>query len=124
MIECGNTFLLEDEDGDYQHLCIAVTPPVDDQVAVVSVTTRRKGSESLVVLQPKTHPFITVESVIAYSYARVLEVAYIENAVRNRDASKKEDASAELLRRAQNGLLESEFTPYGVLDFYKNAMNL
>ena len=124
MINCGDTFLLEDEDGYEQHLCIVVTPPIDASVVVVSVTTRRSKSETLVVLQKEDHPSLTHESVIAYRYARIVKVQYIENAVQNRDAARREKASEQLLRRAQAGLLESEFTEYGIRDFYKRAMNI
>ena len=122
MINCGDTFLLEDEDGCDQHLCIVVTPPTEDKVAVVSITTRRNKSETLVVLQKEDHPSLTHESVIAYRYSRVVKVEYIENAVKNKDAAPRDPASANLLKRAQDGLMESEFTPYGVISFYKDAM--
>jgi hypothetical protein len=124
MITCGDTFLLEDEDGYDQHLCIVVTPPSEDKVAVVSVTTRHSRSEALVVLQKEDHPFLTHESVIAYRYSRVVKIEYIENAVRNKEAAPRERASENLLRRAQAGLVESEFTPYGVITFYKSAMGI
>jgi hypothetical protein len=124
MIKCGDTFLLEDEDGYNQHLCIVVTPPTEDKVAVVSVTTRRSRSEILVVLKAGDHPSIDHESVIAYTYSRVVETEYIENAVKNRDAARRDSVSPQLLDRAQKGLLESEFTPYGVLDFYKKATKI
>jgi hypothetical protein len=124
MFTCGDTFLLEDEDGCDQHLCIVVTPPTEDKVAVVSITTRHSRSETLVVLQKEAHPFLTHESVIAYRYSRIVKVEYIENAVKNKDATPREPASANLLKRAQAGLVESEFTPYGVISFYKAAMSL
>ena len=124
MIACGDTFLLEDEDGYEQHLCIVVTPPAEDKVAVVSITTRHSRSETLVVLQKEDHPFLTHESVIAYRYSRIVKVEYIENAVKNRDAVPKEPASENLLKRAQAGLLESEFTEYGVITFYKDVMGI
>ncbi len=102
-----------------QHLCIVVAPPKDEKVVVVSVTTRHNKSESLVILQKGDHPFIAHESVIAYRYSRIVKVKYIENAVTNKDAAPRGPASDKLLKRAQSGLIESEFTPYGVIEFYK-----
>ena len=124
MITCGDTFLLEDEDGCDQHLCIVVTPPTEEKVVVVSVTTRHNRSEILVVLQKEEHPFLTHESVIAYRYSRIVKVEYIENAVKNRNAAPRQRSSENLLKRAQAGLVESEFTPYGVITFYKSAMGV
>lgn len=78
----------------------------------------------LVVLREGDHPFLRHESVIAYRYSRIVKVEYIESAVKNRDATPREHASESLLKRAQAGLVESEFTPYGVITFYKTAMGI
>lgn len=93
-------------------------------MAVVSITTRRSRSETLVVLQKEEHPSLTHESVIAYVYSRVVKVEHIENAVKNKDAAPRGPASEKLLKRAQAGLVESEFTPYGVITFFKSAMGI
>jgi len=124
MLECGDTFLTGDaEDEDY-HLWIVLTPPKEGEVVTVSVTTRRKRSETLVLLQPGDHPFIVHESVIAYAYARIRAVDDVENALLNGTAKKREAAGRELLRRARAGLLDSEFTPNGVLHYYKEVMGV
>jgi mRNA-degrading endonuclease toxin of MazEF toxin-antitoxin module len=75
VLECGDTFLTGDDEDEGYHLWIVLTPPIEGEVVTVSVTTQRKRSETLVVLKPGDHPFITHPSVIAYAYATIRTVA-------------------------------------------------
>lgn len=122
MLYCGDTFLTGDEEDQDLHLWIIITPPSEGEVVTVSVTTRRKRSETLVVLKPGDHPFIVRESVIAYSYSRIRTVEDIEIALLNGTAKQREPVSEALLKRVQSGLIDSEFTPNGVRHFYKEVM--
>lgn len=122
MLTCGDTFLIEDEDGPECHLWIVITPPNEGEVVIVSVTTKRKKSEILVVLNKGDHPFIEHESVIAYRYSKVVTTESVEAAIRNGTARQREAASPNLLKRAQEGLLESDFTPNGIKSLYKSFM--
>ena len=117
---CGDTFLIEDEDGYERHLWIIITPPIKEMV-VVSVTTRRQQSETLVELHKGDHPFITRDSVITYAYAKIVNVEEIESAIRNGTAETNSPVSATLLRRAQAGLIDSDRTPNGVKHYYKSV---
>jgi len=122
MITCGNTFLIEDEDGYNCHLCIVVTPPDCGEVVIVSVTTERARSEMLVRLNKSDHPWLEHASVISYIYSRVTTVEEIESAVKNGTAIPRADASAKLVQRAQSGLLESDRTPRWVKQRYREIM--
>jgi hypothetical protein len=122
MISCGNTFLIEDEDGYDCHLCILVTPPSDGEVVIVAVTTERARSETLVRLKKEDHPFLTHASVISYAYSRVTTTEEIERAVKNGTAMPRANASESLLKRAQAGLLESDRTPNWVKLRYRDFM--
>jgi hypothetical protein len=122
MISCGNTFLIEDEDGYDCHLCIVVTPPSYGEVVIVSVTTERARSETLVRLKKDDHPFIKHPSVISYTYSRVTSIQEIEAAVKNGTAMPRPDASAKLIQRAQEGLIESDRTPNWVKQRYREIM--
>jgi hypothetical protein len=122
MIACGNTFLIEDEDGYDCHLCIVITPPAYGEVVIVSITTERARSERLVRLQKGDHPFLDHPSVIAYAYSRVTTVEEIEIAVKSGTAIPRPDASAKLVQRAQDGLLESDRTPNWVKLRYREIM--
>jgi len=88
MLTCGDTFLIEDEEGLDSHLWIVLTPPNEGEVVIVSVTTERRKSEKLVRLKKGDHPFITHDSVIPYSYAKVVTVESIETAIKNGVAKK------------------------------------
>jgi len=122
MITCGNTFLIEDEDGYDCHLCIVITPPTYGEVVIVSITTERGRSEMLVRLQKGDHPFLEYPSVISYAYSRVTTVEEIETAVKSGTAIPRADASGKLLKRAQDGLIESDRTPNWVKLRYKEIM--
>lgn len=124
MLECGDTFLIEDVDGPECHLWIVITPPSEGEVVIVSVTTKRQKSETLVILKKGDHPFIEHDSVIAYRYSKVVTVESIETAIKNGTAKKREPASPSLLKRAQDGLLESDFISHGVRSLYKTFMGL
>lgn len=122
MLECGDTFLTGDEEDEDYHLWIVITPPSEGEVVTVSVTTRRKRSETLVILQAGDHPFIQHESVIAYSYSRIRMVQDIQTAIENGSAKRREPVSQALLERVRAGLIDSDFTPNGVRHFYKEVM--
>jgi hypothetical protein len=119
----GDCFLAGNEEEEKLHLRIIATPPEPDGcVIVVSVTTRRRTSETLVKLQPGDHPFIRQESTVAYRYAEITWLQNINAAIASGAAKAREPISAELLRRIQDGLLESDFTPNGVRHFAKEVL--
>ena len=120
MLSRGDTFLTGDEEDDTLHLWIVLTPPSEGEVVTVSVTTKRRRSETLVELHSGDHPFIVHDSVIAYSYARIRTVEEIEVAVGSGAARLRELISRVLLERICNGLLDSDFTPNGIRQFYKS----
>jgi hypothetical protein len=122
-MNAGDAFLAGTDEDEKLHLRIVVTPPTPDgEVAVVSLTTRRRHSETLIVLQPRDHPFIRHESVIAFSYSEVTSVARIERAISAGDARRREPVSSDLLRRIQEALLDSDFTPNGVRQFVREVL--
>ena len=123
MLNCGDTFLTGDEQEDTLHLWIVLTPSSEGEVVTVSVTTKRRRSETLVELHPGDHPFIVHDSVIAYSYARIRTVEEIEVAFASGTARLREPVSPEVLERVCNGLVDSDFTPNGIRHFYKSIQN-
>jgi len=122
MLNQGDTFLTGDEQDDTLHLWIILTPPSEGEVVTVSVTTKRRRSETLVQLHAGDHPFIVHDSVIAYGYARIRTVEEIERAIATGAAKLREPVTPELLARVRNGLLDSDFTPNGIRHFYRTVM--
>lgn len=121
MVSCGDTFLTGDGSEDF-HLWIIITPPTEGEVVTVCMVTAHKKSERLVVLSVGDHPFIKHESVIAYRWSTIRAVDDIESAFLTNAAKRREPISEALLKRLQAGLLDSEFTPNGVLHYYKSVM--
>lgn len=122
MPNCGDTFLTGDGDEANFHLWIIITPANEGEVVTVCLVTAHKRSERLVVLNKGDHPFVQHESVIAYRYCQIRDVADIEELI-NRDLAKsREPVSPSLLKRIQAGLVDSDFTPNGVRAFYREVM--
>lgn len=120
MLSCGDTFLTDDGDEENFHLWIIITPPNEGEVITVCVVTAHKRSERLVVLNSGDHPFITHESVIAYGWSKIRAVGDIEAAFAAKAAKLREPISPAILKRAQDALLDSDFTPNGVRHYFKS----
>jgi len=81
-VTCGDTFVIEDEDGSKEHLHVILTAPtLADEAITASISTRRRWSETLVCLQRGDHPWITTDSVVAYRFAAIRTCAAISAAV-------------------------------------------
>jgi hypothetical protein len=118
-LKLGDTFMLEDEDGEDEHLHVVITEPSPaGEVVTVSISTRRAKSECLVRMQPGEHSFITRESVCPYRFARIRTCAVIEAALADGRARAKEPATEQLLGKLAAGLLDSDFAPPGVRAYY------
>ncbi len=121
-MQCGDTFLLYDEeDADCKpHLHLVITEPDDSgQCVLVSVTTRRSKSDTMVCLDVGDHAFVKHPSVITYAYSKVLTVAQLEAMVARGDATAKDKASPQLVARAQSGMKETDRAPREVQQFFK-----
>jgi hypothetical protein len=118
-MECGDTYIIEDEDGCCEHLHVLLTSPsLAGEVVTASISTRRRRSETLVCVHPGEHPFINSESVVPYHFSAIRTCAAIGACVKNGTARRKDKASPELVRRMQEGLVESDFTPPGVRAYF------
>ena len=121
-MRCGSTFLLYDEDqGDGKpHLHIVISDADEnDNVVLVSVTTERAKSDTMVRLAAGDHPFIEHPSVITYAYSKVMTCAQIRSLVASGDARAKEQASDRLVERAQLGMLETDRAPEEVQECFR-----
>jgi hypothetical protein len=119
-VECGDTFVVDDDDESKEHLHVILTPPsLADEVITVSISTRQRWSETLVCLQTGEHPWINRESVVSYRFAAIRTCASISAAVAAGKARQKATASPLLVQKILAGLIDSDFTPPGVLAYYK-----
>jgi hypothetical protein len=121
MLNCGDAFLTGDGDEDNFHLWVIITPPNQGEVVTVCMVTAHNKSERLVVLNQNDHPFIKHETVIAYGFSRIRTVADIEELIKRGFAKQRESVSAALLKRIREGLLDSDFTPNGVRNYYREV---
>jgi hypothetical protein len=121
-MECGDAFMLEDDDESKEHLHVVLTKPTaEGEVVTVAICSRHRLSETLVCLGQGDHPFIQHESVVAYRYAEIRKCAAIENAIAKGQARLKERVSDQLLKRMQSGLLDSDFVANEVRAFFKTC---
>lgn len=123
MLSCGDCFLAGEDEEEKLHLRVIATPPAADGcVVVVSVTTLRRNSESLVLIDVGDHPFIRHKSTVSFRYAEINWISAIEAAISTGSAKHRGKVDGLLLKRIQNGLIESDFTPNGVRHFAKEIL--
>ncbi len=105
----GDAFLI-DTPPYGEHLYIAIAQTSNNKYLLVNVTTRRRNSEVTCVLLPGAEmpSFIQHESVIAYRFAREMDAGEIERVITPGSPRPKTRFSAKVLRRIQQGALESD----------------
>lgn len=119
MIGYGDTFMFADEDDSDAHLHIVITPPTQlDEVIVVSITSRRKRSDTTTCFEVGDHAYVRHPSVIFFRKARITTIGAIEALISNYDAKKKEPMDEKHLKRCRAGLIESEQTTNEVRQFF------
>lgn len=124
-MKCGDTFLLYDDEEvtAKPHLHVVITEP-DPQgwVVLVSVTTRRAKSDTMVCLNPGDHEFITHPSVITYAYSKLLTVDKLVKMVNQGEATPRQTASEQFVTRAQKGMLETDRASREIQEFFKSVL--
>lgn len=120
-MQCGCTYLLYDEEDAKvpPHLHIQITDPdANDLIVLVSVTTERAKSDTMVRIAAGEHPFVQHPSVVTYAYSKLLTCAQLKAMIEADDAVPKKPASNELVKRAQNGMKETDRAPAEVQGFF------
>ncbi len=111
----GDTFLMAVAGRSAKlHLWFVLTDPdpETDEVVIVSLTTLRPGKDQTVILRRGDHPFISHESVVAYSDARRVTIAELRHAMRTGLITPHQVCSHGILKHIQDGLLASPFTSW------------
>jgi mRNA-degrading endonuclease toxin of MazEF toxin-antitoxin module len=95
------------------HLWIVLTEPHGNpgEVVIVSLTTKRSGSDLTVILHPGDHSFIKHETVVSYMDSRKVEEGNLVSLLAMGRDRRHDDCSEELLAHIRQGLLDSPFTP-------------
>lgn len=118
MIQYGDTFMFDDDEDVTGHLHIVITKPNEKgEVVTVPVTTQRRHSETIVMLDKGDHPRIKHPSVISFTHSRIRTLASIDALIKSYDATKKPPMDESVLKRCREGALESDNTPNDVRSF-------
>lgn len=119
----GTAFYWKRTNFDRPHLYIILTEPdiVESKLVVVSVnltgkTERGLGSDTTVILDIGDHPFITKPSVIVYKKASFFNVEKLIQYINDERCLEEEDLKDDLLKKIQQGLLDSDQT---LIEIYK-----
>lgn len=123
LARCGETFLLYDEENfsEKPHLHVVITEPDESgRLVLVSITSRRAKSDTMVCLETGDHPFITRSSVITFAFSKIITAARLAEMVASGDATPKERASEQLVARAQKGMLETDRAPREVQQLFRS----
>lgn len=116
MLQIGSTFLLGSDD-DILHLHVIVAgPTTQKEVVLASITTLRTTTfDRLLILREGDHPFLRHDSAVACAFAQIVRLPDLQLKLDQRSIRLKEPMDAALVRRIRAALIESDFTPNGVL---------
>ena len=111
---CGSSFVLGG------HLWVVITEPSGSpkQVIIVNLTSRKRDSDTTVVLSPEDHSFVKHDTVISYADARISGSAEIVTRIEQRDFEPRKKFRDDVIRKIQNGLLASPRTPKYIKTFF------
>lgn len=122
MLPCGYTFLDGDDDDEDYHLhIIASDADLAGYVIVVSVSSLYRFADRTVVVKPGEHSWLKHDSYVAYSFAKLQKVEEIEDRLTRLPKMVKERCPDSLLKRVQDGILESDRTENGIKHFYREV---
>jgi hypothetical protein len=112
----GDTLLFKHFFEPTEHLWVVLLPPTGDprQTVIVNLTSRRPGADTTVVLSSSDHPFVVAETVVNYKDARLALVDDLKQRVEDGVATPHSPFEPQVLRRIQDGVQRSRFTPRGI----------
>lgn len=90
------------------------------KLVIANLTSRKQGSDTTTILDVGDHAYIKHETVVYYADARLATVEGIEKIAQFPDYGFHDDCTDELLRRIQQGVLNSRYTPKKIKDYCKN----
>jgi len=98
------------------HLYVVVTPPEGSppRAVIVNLTSQRPNSDTTVILHPGDHPFIDRPTVVNYKQARCASIEWLKREIDGKIAWADFPFELDVLKRIQDGILQSPFTPRGI----------
>jgi hypothetical protein len=125
-MKSGDTFLMPAPgiSNRTPHLWIVLTDPSEGSqlVAIVSITTLRRGAEQTMILRKGEHPFIDRDSSVCYADARIVDARDLDAKATAGQIRMHAACSAKTLENVRAGILASELVPQKVERFYESTI--
>ncbi len=102
LIKLGTSFQFNDR-SDNNHLYVVVSDPRQPEVVIMSVTTKRRFTDTSCELGVGDHPFIQHDSCISYVHAEVIAIAVIEAKLASGDLRLREEFTPSVINRIWEG---------------------
>lgn len=129
MLEVGDCFLIEtnhDADGFIQshlHIIVLEKEEFTGNTIIVVIETLRSGrTDKTTILRPGDHEFIKKESYVNYRRSRQISTRTIEKLLQDKKAKSRASIKSDILKKIQEGILKSPFTPAEVVSMYENHL--
>jgi hypothetical protein len=98
----GMTFQFDDRAGD-DHLYVVVSSPSHPEVVIVSLTTKRRFTDTSCELGVGDHPFIQHASCIAYEFAETISTETLQRKIDDHSIRVRDPMSLEIIGRILDG---------------------
>lgn len=120
----GDTILFSSYGEAKPHLWVVVTAPDGNppEVVAVNLTSKRRNSDTTVVLRRIHHPFIDHETVVDFSKARVFRLEDLIQRIEDGIGEADDRFSDADLKTIQQGILQSKRTPRYIQDCYRKML--
>ena len=124
MAGLGDSFMLPKPGQDTEHLWVLITRPHPQTHAaiMVNVTTQRPHSDTTTILNAGEHPFVQKPSVIFYADARMVDARLLDQSIASGTFRTHATFQAAVLKKIQDGVMKSPFTPRKIKDAYTAAI--
>ena len=111
MISVRDTLLIPDDRGN-EHLFVVIAKDEKrEAVLLVNFTSSRIGGDHTCVVGANEHPFLKYDSTINYADARITPIRNIEYNLEKKTFKKHFPVSKGLLKKIQDGALNSHSIP-------------
>ena len=119
----GETFLNTNPYIAVHLWAIVSTPTVEHAVVMFNFTSWKSGCDETCLIKTGEHPFVQHDTVVAYRRGQLLSRAAWNELQRLGFYQEHAALSDSLLRRIQQGALDSEFTPIDLQDIIRACMS-